>query len=141
MTATEPKAAASGALDGLLDAARAIGPETLAIRRRLHRHPEIGLALPETQEAIVDELDRLGVASRRGSVLTSVVAVIDGERPGPSIVLRADMDALPLHEDTDLDFASEIDGRCTPAVTIPTSRCFSAPPGCSTTAGEPFRDG
>jgi hippurate hydrolase len=94
----------------LLDAARALLPEIVAIRRRLHRHPEIGLHLPETQESIVEELDRMGLASTLGTNLSSVVAVIGAERPGPTTVLRADMDALPLTERSGLDFASEVDG-------------------------------
>jgi hippurate hydrolase len=111
MTITERSGApAASALDGLLDAARVIHAETLAIRRRIHRHPEIGLSLPETQEAIVDELERLGLEARRGSALSSVVAVIEGGRPGRTVLLRAEMDALPLREDSGLDFASEIDG-------------------------------
>jgi hippurate hydrolase len=96
--------------DDLLDAARAIQPAVVAIRRRIHRHPEIGVQLPETQEVIVDELGRIGIDGRKGKALSSVVAVIEGGRPGPTVLLRGDMDALPLHEDTGLDFASEIDG-------------------------------
>jgi len=94
----------------ILTAAEAILPHVLDIRRRIHRRPERGLHLPMTQAVIVDELTRLGVESRLGGTTTSVVAVIDGARPGPTILLRADMDALPLQEDTALDFASEIDG-------------------------------
>ncbi len=94
----------------LLAAAEAILPDVIAIRRRVHRQPEIGLDLPKTQALVIDELAKIGVEGRRGSGLSSVVAVIAGGRPGPTILLRADMDALPLHEDTGLDFASEVDG-------------------------------
>ena len=94
----------------LLEAALEIQPSVLAIRRRIHRHPELGLHLPETQETIVEELERLGLKPRRGKDLSSVTAVIGEGRPGRTIVLRGDMDALPLHEDTGLDFTSEVDG-------------------------------
>jgi amidohydrolase len=110
MTMIERADQPSPAIGHLPDAARAIQHDVIAVRRRIHRHPEIGTSLPETQEAIVDELDRLGIAARRGTALSSVVAVVEGGRPGPTVLLRADMDALPLHEDTGLDFGSEIDG-------------------------------
>jgi amidohydrolase len=96
--------------DDLLAAAAAILPDVVAIRRRIHRHPEIGTVLPVTQALVVEELAKLGLEGRPGAALSSVVAVIEGARPGPTILLRADMDALPLHEDTELEFASEIDG-------------------------------
>jgi amidohydrolase len=112
MTTTERAldSATSPATAGLLDAARAIQPDVIKIRRRIHRQPEIGLQLPKTQAVVLEELSKLGLEGRNGNALSSVVAVIEGGRPGPTIVLRADMDALPLHEDTGLDFSSEIDG-------------------------------
>jgi amidohydrolase len=91
-------------------AAEAILPDVIEIRRRLHRRPEMGLHLPATQAVIADELRRLGLDPRLGGTTTSVIAVIEGSRPGPSTLLRADMDALPLGEDTGLDFASEVEG-------------------------------
>ena len=110
MTTTELAPDPSLGIDDLLEAARAIQPDVVAIRRRIHRHPEIGTDLPVTQQLIVDELARLGLEGHRGTALTSVVAVIEGGRPGRTVLLRGDMDALPLHEDTGLDFASDIDG-------------------------------
>ncbi|MBF6604504.1 MAG: amidohydrolase [Chloroflexi bacterium] len=98
----------------LLPAASAILPELIAIRRVLHARPEIGLHLPETQAAIATDLRALGLEPRLGTVLSSVVAVIEGTAPGaatgPAVLLRADMDALPLHEDSGLPFASATDG-------------------------------
>ncbi|MFL5777913.1 MAG: M20 family metallopeptidase [Chloroflexota bacterium] len=91
----------------LLDEAREILPDVIEMRRRLHRIPEIGLELPKTQAVVVEELRRLGLEPKTGELLSSVTAVIEGERPGPAILLRADMDALPVAEDTGLDFASE----------------------------------
>jgi amidohydrolase len=97
-------------IDGLLEEARAILPDTIEVRRRIHRRPEIGLDLPLTQAVVVEELRRLGLEPVLGKSLSSVSATIDGGRPGPTILLRGDMDALPLNEDTGLDFSSEIDG-------------------------------
>jgi hippurate hydrolase len=96
--------------DDLLAAARAIHDDIVAIRRRIHRHPEIGTILPATQAVVLEELAKLGLEGHRGQALTSVVSVIEGGRPGPTILLRADMDALPVREDSGLDFASEVDG-------------------------------
>jgi hippurate hydrolase len=97
-------------LDGLLDEARALQPRTLALRRSLHQHPEVGLQLPRTQQAILDAIGDLGLRVRTGTSVTSVVAVLDGGRPGATVLLRGDMDALPLREDTGLEFASRVDG-------------------------------
>ncbi len=85
-------------------------PDIVEIRRALHRRPELGLQLPATQAAIVAELERLGIRPTLGRSITSVTAVVEGSRPGPTILLRADMDGLPLTEDTGLPFASEIAG-------------------------------
>ncbi len=97
-------------ITSLLPAAEAILPDVVAVRRRIHRQPERGLDLPITQALIVDELRKLGLTARLGRATTSVSAVIDGSRPGPTVLLRGDMDALPLTEDTGLEFSSEIDG-------------------------------
>ena len=94
----------------LLPAAREILPAIVDIRRRLHRRPEIGLALPETQTLIAADLEGLGLRPSLGRSLGSVTTVIEGQRPGPTTLLRADMDALPLAEDTGLEFASEVPG-------------------------------
>jgi hippurate hydrolase len=97
-------------LDGLLDEAAAIQSDTVALRRTLHRRPEVGLQLPRTQQTILDAIGGLGLDVRTGSSVTSVVAVLDGASPGATVLLRGDMDALPLAEDSGVDFASEVDG-------------------------------
>jgi amidohydrolase len=94
----------------LLDAANAILPDIVAVRRRIHRHPELGLDLPVTQGLIVEQLRALGLEPRLGRGLSSVTTVIGADRPGRTIVLRADMDALPMPEDSGVDFASELPG-------------------------------
>ncbi|MDQ3127608.1 MAG: amidohydrolase [Chloroflexota bacterium] len=109
--APDPASTGDGpSTDGLLDAARAIHDDVVAIRRRIHRQPEIGLDLPKTQAVVLEELAKLGIEGTKGKALSSVVAVIEGDKPGPTVLLRADMDALPLHEDTGLDFTSMVDG-------------------------------
>jgi len=95
----------------LLDDARAILPEVQAIRRRLHAIPEVGLQLPLTQALVAEAVRGLGLAPRLGATVSSVVATIEGNGPGPTILLRADMDGLPLTEETGLPFSSEHDGR------------------------------
>jgi hippurate hydrolase len=94
----------------LLESARALQPRTVDLRRDLHRHPELGNDLPRTQAAVLDAIGDLGLEVRTGASLTSVVAVLDTGRPGGTVLLRGDMDALPMPEDTDLDFASEVPG-------------------------------
>lgn len=82
----------------------------VAFRRKLHQHPEIGLDLPITRRAVEEEISDLGLNVRRSTTTSALVAELVGRRDGPAIILRADMDALPLHEDTGLDFASRIPG-------------------------------
>jgi amidohydrolase len=94
----------------LLAAARADADRTVDLRRRLHRVPEIGLHLPRTQATVLEELAELPVEVTVGTSTTSVVGVLRGARPGPTYLLRADMDALPVHEDTGLPFVSEVPG-------------------------------
>ncbi|MGW0994072.1 M20 metallopeptidase family protein [Streptomyces sp. NPDC002523] len=78
----------------LLEDARSV--ELGELRRALHRHPETGLRLPRTQATVLAALDGLGLDLRTGTALTSVVGVVRGARPGPTVLLRADMDALPF---------------------------------------------
>lgn len=66
--------------------------------------------MPNTQAAVLRALDGLGLSVRTGTAVGSVVAVLTGARPGPTVLLRGDMDALPLQEDTGLPYASEIPG-------------------------------
>jgi amidohydrolase len=94
----------------LLDEAREHLDEAIAVRRRIHRHPEIGLDLPETQKIILEALDGLPLEVKTGTRTTSVTATLEGAHPGPTVLLRGDMDALPMPEDTGLEFASEVDG-------------------------------
>ena len=90
--------------------AEALLPGVVALRRRIHRQPELGLVLPETQKAVLEALGDLGIELQTGGKTSAVVAVLRGAQPGPTLLLRADMDALPLTEDTGLPFCSEREG-------------------------------
>jgi len=91
--------------------ATAIADELAHLRRAIHAEPEIGLHLPLTQQKILAALDGLPLEITLGSALSSVTAVLrGGAGNGHVVLLRADMDALPVTERTGLDFASQIDG-------------------------------
>ena len=94
----------------LLEAARSMHDATVELRRSIHAEPEIGLQLPVTQAKIVESLTGLGLDITLGESTTSVVADLDSGRPGPTVLLRGDMDALPLQEDFVSDFQSRRDG-------------------------------
>ena len=98
------------ALSELLDEARDLQTETVALRRRLHRHPEIGNENPHTREELLSALEGLPLDLTAHQTTTGVAALLTGGKPGPTVLLRADTDGLPLHEDTDLDFTSTTDG-------------------------------
>ncbi|MDI9238019.1 M20 family metallopeptidase [Lysobacter sp. LF1] len=89
-------------------AANAVQPRVLAWRRDLHQHPELGNHEVRTAKVVADQLRRLGLEPRTGIAHTGVVAVLKGGKPGPRIALRADMDALPVTEQTGLPFASKV---------------------------------
>ncbi len=81
-----------------------------AIRRHIHQEPEIGLDLPKTQAKIIAALDGLGLEISTGKSLTSVTAVLRAGKSDKTVLLRADMDALPVSELADLPYKSQIDG-------------------------------
>ena len=95
----------------LLSEAGELMDEAVSVRRRIHAEPEIGLELPRTQELVADQLARAGLRTVNGRNCSSVVAVVEGGRDGPTTLLRADMDALEMPEDTGLEFASKVQGR------------------------------
>ncbi|MFI6299967.1 M20 family metallopeptidase [Nonomuraea sp. NPDC050790] len=80
------------------------------LRRDLHREPEVGLRLPSTQRRVTEALAGLPLEIRHGAALSSIVAVLRGARPGPAVLLRADMDALPLTEESGEPFSSVVAG-------------------------------
>jgi hippurate hydrolase len=94
----------------LWEDAKALAPELVALRRELHQIPEIGLELPKTQAAVLAALDGLPLEVSLGSRVSSVTAVLRTGRPGPVVLLRGDMDALPVTERTGEEFASRQPG-------------------------------
>src|ERR1700737_3043611 len=92
------------------DDAVAIADDLAQLRREIHREPEIGLELPRTQEKVLAALDGLPLEITTGRALSSVTAVLRGAGPGGTVLLRGDMDALPVTERTGLAYASQING-------------------------------
>jgi amidohydrolase len=97
-------------LNGLREGAHDLLDEMVALRRTLHQWPEIGNDLPITRENVMQALDGLPLDITLHETTSGIAAMLDGGKPGPTVLLRGDMDALPLHEDTGLDFASKTDG-------------------------------
>ena len=98
--------------DGLEEEVReSFGEDIVALRRDIHREPEIGFETEKTAEKVLDALDGLPLEIQTGVAENGVVATLKGEGDGPTVALRADMDALPIHEETGLPFASEEDGK------------------------------
>ncbi|MCY4160063.1 MAG: M20 family metallopeptidase [Bacteroidetes bacterium] len=86
--------------------AESLKPRVVRIRREIHRNPELSFREHATSALICRELEDAGIPHSAGIAGTGVVAHIQGTMPGPTILLRADMDALPIHEQTDLPYAS-----------------------------------
>ena len=97
-------------IDSIKAAADEVAPDVIALRRALHRHPELSGEEHETARRVTEWLGDLDLDVRTGVYGTGVVGTLDGGEPGPTLLLRADMDALPIREETGLDFASENDG-------------------------------
>ncbi|MDJ0707123.1 MAG: M20 family metallopeptidase [Leptolyngbyaceae cyanobacterium MO_188.B28] len=89
---------------------RALQPQLVAWRRRLHQKPELGFTEYQTAEFISQQLTTWGIEHQTGVAKTGVVATIKGHRPGPVLAIRADMDALPIHELNDVPYRSQHDG-------------------------------
>lgn len=94
----------------ILARAKELQPELLEIRRDLHRHPETGFDLTYTKEKVRQELINMGYEPQECGK-AGLVALAGGKQPGKTILLRADMDALPLTEEADIDYRSENIGK------------------------------
>ncbi len=94
----------------IADHALALQPALVAMRRDLHAHPELGFTETRTAGVVADALARLGIPHTTGVGGTGVVGTIQGGAPGPTLVIRADMDALPIAERTGLAYASTTPG-------------------------------
>jgi amidohydrolase len=96
-------------LDARVDAAvLRVAPEAVEIRHRLHQNPELGNREEKTAALVAERLRGLGLEVRTGIAHTGVVAMLKGGKPGPFVAVRADMDALPVTEDTPLPFKSTV---------------------------------
>jgi hippurate hydrolase len=97
-------------LEALLDEAKELLPELVELRRAIHAEPELGLELPRTREKLLERIEALPLEIETHAKTSGVVATLRGAKPGRAILLRADMDALPMPEDTGLPFASKTPG-------------------------------
>jgi hippurate hydrolase len=87
------------------------GEKIVALRRDIHREPELGFDTEKTAEKVLAALGSLPLDIETGVAKNGIVATLEGEGDGPTVALRADMDALPILEDTGLPFASETEGK------------------------------
>jgi amidohydrolase len=97
-------------MSDFLSEARALFEYTQSHRRDFHSHPELGFHEARTAGIVAGELNSLGLEVHTGIAETGVVAVMQGSRPGPVILVRADMDALPIHEETGASYTSQNPG-------------------------------
>ena len=97
-------------MDPIHDAARSLASETVALRRDLHANPEIAFEEVRTARIVAERLRALGLSPRTGLGTTGVVAVLEGARPGRTVIARADMDALPMPDAKEVEYRSRVDG-------------------------------
>src|SRR4051794_29202384 len=98
-------------LDTLRDGAHDLLSDMVALRRTLHQWPEIGNDLPNTRDTVLEALDGLPLELTLHETTSGIAALLDGGKPGATVLLRGDMDALPMPEDTGLEFASRTEGQ------------------------------
>ncbi len=91
-------------------AIQALQPELVEWRRQLHQKPELGFREQLTAAFIAQKLDEWGIEHQTGIAQTGIVAIIQGDRPGSVLGIRADMDALPIQEENDVPYKSQHDG-------------------------------
>jgi amidohydrolase len=92
----------------MLSEAEKLLPDLVALRRAIHREPELGLHTPKTVAKVRQALAGLPLEWREGPTTSGLVALLRGARPGRSVLLRGDMDALPMQEETGLEYASQV---------------------------------
>ena len=93
-----------------LDDAMKIKDQTIALRRDFHSHPELGFEEKRTSNIVAETLESLGLSVTKGVAETGVVGILEGSKESPVVLLRFDMDALPITEDTGVDYASKTPG-------------------------------
>lgn len=97
-------------MNPFLKQAQELFPYTQALRRDFHMHPELGFNEIRTGGIVAKELESLGIEVTKGVGKTGVVGFLEGAKPGPTILLRFDMDALPINEDTGAEYSSQNPG-------------------------------
>ena len=97
-------------MTNFLSEAKRLFPYTQTLRRDFHSHPELGFTEIRTGGIVVRELEALGLEVTKGIGKTGVVGLLEGGKPGPTLLLRFDMDALPITEDTNAEYASQTPG-------------------------------
>ena len=97
--------------DAVHEAAQALADETVATRRDFHRHPEIAFEETRTAGIIADKLKALDLDVKTEVGKTGVVAVLETGKPGKTVLVRADIDALPVHEECETEYRSTLDGK------------------------------
>jgi amidohydrolase len=98
-------------LSDFIEAAEAGSGELVALRRAIHAEPELGLDTPRTRDKLERALAGLPLKLRLSANCSGFIAILDGAEPGRTVLLRGDMDALPIKEATGLDFASREPGK------------------------------
>ena len=97
-------------MPNFLPQARELFSYTQSMRRDFHMHPELGFREIRTGGIVAKELESLGIEVTKGIGKTGVVGLLEGAKPGPTLLLRFDMDALPITEDTGAEYASQTEG-------------------------------
>jgi amidohydrolase len=107
----------------------------IEIRRKIHMHPELGIEEVETSKLVSEWLERFGLQVKRGWAKTGAVGLLQGRKPGKTVAIRADMDALPMEEANRVPYASQMKGKmhaCSHdahvAILLGVARFFSAIP-------------
>src|SRR5574341_2008399 len=91
--------------------AEALREELIARRRDFHQHPELAFEEFRTAGIVAEELNKLGLEVQTGVGKTGVVGMLEGAQDGPTVLVRADMDALPILEENDFDYRSTVPDR------------------------------
>ncbi|HEY9528566.1 MAG TPA: amidohydrolase, partial [Anaerolineales bacterium] len=97
-------------MSDFLQQAKELFPYTRSLRRDFHVHPELGFREIRTGGIVAKELESLGIEVTKGVGKTGVVGLLEGAKPGPTLLLRFDMDALPIREETGVEYASQNQG-------------------------------
>jgi len=97
-------------MEGYMTRLNELYPQTVAVRRRLHQHPELSYHESNTASFVYESLSKLGLDVRKNVGGNGVTALLRGGKPGPTVALRADIDALPIQDEKQCDYASKVQG-------------------------------